>query len=379
MLVVIASDKFKGSLTGAQVAEAIEAGLRRELPELRTRVVPVADGGEGTLSAALDAGFSARELSVNGPTGEPVTGAIGLRDQIAVVELATASGLDLLPGGVKDALGATSFGTGELIGAAFDAGAREIVLGVGGSACTDGGAGMLQALGARLLDAAGNELPRGGGALELLDSVDLNGLDPRIAKSTVVLAADVDNPLTGANGAAAVFGPQKGARPEDVTHLDAALVNFARVLGMALDVQEVAAHAAAPGAGAAGGVGFAALAVLGATRRRGIDVVLELTGLEDALEGATAVITGEGSLDSQSLEGKTPIGVAEMAAKHQIPVFAICGRTLLGSAELSAAGFAAVRTLAELEPDVHRSMNNAAALVADAAASIARTLQPAKV
>ncbi|MFJ6415254.1 glycerate kinase [Paeniglutamicibacter sp. NPDC091659] len=374
MLVVIASDKFKGSLTGAQVASAVETGLGRKIPGLRTRVVPVADGGEGTLSAALDAGFVARELTVAGPTGEPVAGSIGLREGTAVVELATASGLDLLPGGTKDPLGATSYGTGELIAAALDAGAREIVLGVGGSACTDGGAGMIQALGARLLDAAGAELPRGGGALTDLASVDLGGLDPRIAESAVVLAADVDNPLTGPNGAAAVFGPQKGASRQDVELLDAGLANFARVLGLALDPVTVAAQAVAPGAGAAGGVGFAALAVLGATRRRGIDVVLELTGLERALEGADAVITGEGSLDSQSLEGKTPIGVAELAARHGVPVFAICGRTLLGADELRAAGFVHVVSLQELEPDVRRSMDNAEALVTQAAERIAPML-----
>ncbi len=374
MLVVIASDKFKGSLTGAQVARAVETGLGRKIPGLRTRVVPVADGGEGTLSAALETGFLARELTVAGPTGEPVPGSIGLREGTAVVELATASGLDLLPGGTKDPLGATSYGTGELIAAALDAGAREIVLGVGGSACTDGGAGMIQALGARLLDAAGAELPRGGGALADLASVDLGGLDPRIAESTVVLAADVDNPLTGPNGAAAVFGPQKGASRQDVELLDAGLANFARVLGLALDPDTVAAQAVAPGAGAAGGVGFAALAVLGATRRRGIDVVLELTGLERALEGADAVITGEGSLDSQSLEGKTPIGVAELAARHGVPVFAICGRTLLGADELRAAGFVHVVSLQELEPDVRRSMDNAEALVTQAAERIAPML-----
>lgn len=375
MLVVIASDKFKGSLTGAQVARAVESGLARRIPGLRTRVVPVADGGEGTLNAALEAGFQAREVGVTGPTGQPVSGAFGLRGPVAVVELATASGLDLLPGGTKDALGATSFGTGELIGAALDAGARDIVLGIGGSACTDGGAGMLQALGARLLDASGQELPHGGGALELLASVDLNGLDPRIARSAVVLAADVDNPLTGPNGAAAVFGPQKGAGEQDIERLDRGLANLARVLGRALAPEQVAAHAAAPGAGAAGGVGFAALAVLGASRRRGIDVVLELTGLEGALEGADAVITGEGSLDSQSLEGKTPIGVAELAARHGIPVFAICGRSLLSAAELASAGFAQVVSLQELEPDAQRSMDNAAALVGQAAQRIAQWLQ----
>lgn len=379
MLVVIASDKFKGSLTGAQVAHAVRTGLGRKIPNLVTRVVPVADGGEGTLAAALDAGFSAHELTVTGPTGEHVRGSIGLRGETAVVELATASGLDLLPGGLKDALGATSYGTGELIAAALDANATEIILGVGGSACTDGGAGMLQALGLKLLDAQGQSLPHGGGALNTLARVDLNGLDPRLATVRVILAADVDNPLTGPNGAAAVFGPQKGANPGDVAHLDAALTNFAHVLGESMGNAQseldgairVASQAGSPGAGAAGGVGFAALAVLGATRQRGIDVVLELTGLATALEGADAVITGEGSLDAQSLEGKTPIGVAELAAAHSVPVYAICGRTLLTPDQLHAAGFSKVIALAELEPDPARSMANAASLVADAAERLA--------
>lgn len=379
MLVVIASDKFKGSLTGAQVADAVRTGLARQIPDLSTRVVPVADGGEGTLAAALEAGFSAHDLTVTGPTGEPVTGSIGLRGEIAVVELATASGLDLLPGGIKDALGATSYGTGELIVAALDANAKEIILGVGGSACTDGGAGMLQALGVKLLDASGNELPRGGGALGTLARVDLNGLDPRLGQVSVTLAADVDNPLTGPNGAAAIFGPQKGASPADVQQLDAALANFAHVLGSCMGsalgeidgALAVAAQANASGAGAAGGVGFAALAVLGATRQRGIDVVLELTGLAAALAGAHAVITGEGSIDTQSLEGKTPIGVAELAAAHGVPVYAVAGRSLLSAPELSAAGFSKVVTLQELEPDLNRSMANAAALIADAAELLA--------
>lgn len=382
MLVVIASDKFKGSLTGAQVADAVRIGLGRQIPNLKTRVVPVADGGEGTLAAALDAGFSAQELTVTGPTGEPVRGSIGLRGEIAVVELATASGLDLLPGGIKDARGATSYGTGELMSAALEANAKEIILGVGGSACTDGGAGMLQALGVKLLDASGNELPRGGGALSNLARVDLNGLDPRLAHIKVILAADVDNPLTGPNGAAAVFGPQKGATDADVEHLDAALGNFAHVLGESMSNAQseldgairVAAHASASGAGAAGGVGFAALAVLGATRQRGIDVVLELTGLAAALQGADAVITGEGSLDTQSLEGKTPIGVAELAAENSVPVYAICGRSLLDTQELRAAGFSKVISLQELEPDLNRSMANAAVLIADAAELLAPTI-----
>lgn len=370
MLVVVAPDKFKGSLTGAQVAAAIEAGVRAALPQARILAVPVADGGEGTLAAAVQCGFEQRHALVTGPTGEPVQAAFGLRGEVAVVEMAEASGLDRLPGGTPDTLGATSRGTGELIAAALDAGATQVILGVGGSACTDGGAGMLQGLGARLLDAGGNDLAPGGGALASLARVELDTLDPRIAATTFTLAADVENPLTGPNGAAFVFAPQKGASPEQVRDLDAALGHWAQVLGLGPDAGRIAELAASPGAGAAGGVGFAALAVLLATRRRGIDVVLELTGLQESLAGAVAVFTGEGSLDAQSLEGKTPVGVAQLAAAHGIPVYAICGRNQLSTGQATAAGFTAVRSLLELEPDVARCMSEGGSLVQRAATQL---------
>ncbi|ASN37731.1 glycerate kinase [Arthrobacter sp. 7749] len=371
MLVVVAPDKFKGSLTGAQVAAAIEAGVRAALPQARILTVPVADGGEGTLAAAVQCGFEQRHALVTGPTGEVVRAAFGLRGEVAVVEMAEASGLDRLPGGTPDALGASSRGTGELIAAALDAGATQVILGVGGSACTDGGAGMLQGLGARLLDAAGNDLAPGGGALASLARVELDTLDPRIAATTFTLAADVENPLSGAHGAAFVFAPQKGASPEQVRDLDAALGRWAQVLGLGPNAGRIAELATSPGAGAAGGVGFAALAVLCATRRRGIDVVLELTGLEEALSGAVAVFTGEGSLDTQSLEGKTPVGVAQLAAAHGIPVYAICGRNQLSTEQATAAGFTAVRSLLELEDDVARCMSEGGSLVQRAATQLA--------
>jgi glycerate kinase len=371
MLVVVAPDKFKGSLTGAQVAAAIEAGVRAALPQARILTVPVADGGEGTLAAAVQCGFEQRHALVTGPTGELVRAAFGLRGEVAVVEMAEASGLDRLPGGTPDALGASSRGTGELIAAALDAGATQVILGVGGSACTDGGAGMLQGLGARLLDAAGNDLASGGGALASLARVELDTLDPRIAATTFTLAADVENPLSGPHGAAFVFAPQKGASPEQVRDLDAALGRWAQVLGIGPNAGRIAELATSPGAGAAGGVGFAALAVLCASRRRGIDVVLELTGLEEALSGAVAVFTGEGSLDTQSLEGKTPVGVAQLAAAHGIPVYAICGRNQLSTGQATAAGFTAVRSLLELEDDVARCMSEGGSLVQRAATQLA--------
>ncbi|HKU12697.1 MAG TPA: glycerate kinase, partial [Sinomonas sp.] len=318
--------------------------------------------------------FSPRRARVSGPTGEPLTAEFAVEPSSgrAVVEMAAASGLDVLPGGMKDARNATSLGTGQLIRAALDAGAREIILGVGGSACTDGGAGMLQGLGARFMDDGGNELPLGGAALARLTEVDLGGLDARLDDARLILAADVDNPLLGERGAAAVFGPQKGATPSDVAELDAALARFAEVLGREMGARAVAAKDAA-GAGAAGGVGYAALA-LGAHRRRGIDVVVEFTGLRHKLEGAALVVTGEGSLDAQSLAGKAPVGVASAARALGVPVIAVCGRTLLDTSAQRAAGFASVHALTDLEGDVEVCLRDARRLVRETGRLIAAGL-----
>ena len=362
MRVVLAPDKFKGSLTADQVAARLEAGLVAAVPGIECVRIPMADGGEGTVDAALAAGFSPLSVFVTGPTGERLEARLALRGNDAVVEMAAASGLDVLPGGVKDALGATSRGTGELIRAALNAGATRITLGVGGSASTDGGAGLLRGLGAEVLDAAGEPLPEGGGSLSLAATLDLSGLDARLADTVMVLAADVDNPLTGQRGAPAVFGPQKGASEEQVLLLDAALKNWAGVVGAALG-QEAADAATLPGAGAAGGVGYAALAALNATRRPGVEVVAELVGLAAAVEQADAVITGEGSLDEQSLGGKTPTGVADAAKRAGKPVYAVCGRTTLGADVWREAGFADVVPLSQLEPDPQRSMAHAGELV----------------
>ncbi|MFD4961083.1 glycerate kinase [Microbacterium sp. NPDC058389] len=377
MRIVIAPDKFKGSLDAAGVARAVADGFRAVRPEAAVDLVPVADGGEGTLDAAFGAGFERRTAVVTGPTGEPVSADWGLRGDEAVIEMALASGLAVLPGGIRDARGATSRGTGELIAAALDAGARRIVLGVGGSAGTDGGSGMLQALGLRLLDGAGAVLPGGGAALARLVTVDASALDPRLAEASITLASDVDNPLLGPNGAAAVFGPQKGATPDDVAELDAALAHYAVLLA---DAFGVTGAADAPGAGAAGGVGFAAVAALGAERRSGIDVVLDFTGLRERLAGADLVVTGEGSIDEQSLGGKTPVGVAIAAAEAsvpggvQIPVIAVCGRTTLDDDQLRASGFVRTYALAAREPDPEVSMRDAARLLREIGAELAADL-----
>ncbi|WP_077488966.1 glycerate kinase [Sinomonas mesophila] len=372
MKIVLAPDKFKGSLTAAEVAEALADGIRAVLPEAELVLVPVADGGEGTVSAALGAGFSPRRAAVAGPTGRTLTAEFAVRGTRAVIEMAAASGLDVLPGGVPDAKGATSLGTGQLIRAALDAGCRDIVLGVGGSACTDGGAGMLAGLGARFTDDAGTELPLGGAALARIAEADLSDLDERLDSATLTLAADVDNPLLGERGAAAVFGPQKGATPSDVAELDAALSRFAEVLGAAMGAAAVRAKDA-PGAGAAGGVGYAALA-LGAARRRGIDVVVEFTGLREAIDGAALVVTGEGSLDAQSLSGKAPVGVAAEAAALGVPVVAVCGRSQLDPAARAAVGFRSVHALTDIEPDVATCIREARTLLRRIGTDLAGTI-----
>jgi glycerate kinase len=369
-VVVVAPDKFKGSLTAARVAAHVAAGLRAAVGGIEVREVPVADGGEGTVAAALAAGFHRVEVPVHGPTGRALRAGIAVRGDTAVVELAAASGLAVLPDGRPAPLAASSVGTGELVRAALDAGCRTVVLGIGGSAGTDGGAGLLVGLGARLLDRHGAELGPGGGELSRLDRVDLGGLDPRLATTSVILASDVDNPLLGPRGAAAVYGPQKGADPGQVAALEDGLRRWVRALGAALGAPAVAA-ADAEGAGAAGGVGYAALAALAARRQPGVEIVLRLTGLRERLAGASLVITGEGSLDAQTLHGKTAVGVAAEASRAGLPAVAVAGRSLLGADGLAAAGLAAAYPLTDIEPDPGRCMTDAGPLLERLAARVA--------
>ncbi|MEV6824533.1 glycerate kinase [Amycolatopsis sp. NPDC051102] len=350
MKVLVAPDKFKGSLTAAEVASAVAAGLADVHPAATVTALPVADGGEGTVDAAVSAGFRRVSVPARGPTGQPLTASYAVRGRTAVVELAEASGLHRLPAGPEPRT-ASSAGIGDVIAAAVRAGCRRIVLGVGGSACTDGGAGLLTALGARLLDDAGRELPPGGAALSELASLDLSGL----SWVDIELASDVDNPLYGPDGAAAVYGPQKGASSVDVEVLDSALRHWASIAGPEF--------ADRPGAGAAGGVGFAAMAVLGARMRPGIELLLDLLGFGAALAGADLVVTGEGSLDRQTLSGKAPAGVARAAAAAGVPCVAVSGRCLLSAVELAQAGIAAGYALTDLEPDPARCMAEAAPLL----------------
>ena len=372
MRVVVAPDKFKGSVTARQVADALAAGLRRGRPDLDVVQIPVADGGDGTVAAALAAGFAPRHVLAEGPVGRPVDTTFAVRAGTAVIELADVAGLRRLPAeqGAHELapLTASTYGAGEVIAAALDGAARTIVLGLGGSATTDGGAGMVQAHGARLTDEHGHDLARGGAALLDLAAIGVAGLDKRITMARLLAASDVDNPLLGPAGAAAVFGPQKGASPADVALLERALARWAALTATATGRE----LSAAPGAGAAGGAGFAAMAYLGARLVPGADLVLDLIGFDAALTGAGLVITGEGSLDDQSLGGKAPVGVARAAARHGVPVIAVAGRVSLTPDELPAAGFSEAYSLADLEPDPAVSITNAAELLERTGELVAR-------
>jgi glycerate kinase len=367
--VVIAPDKFKGSLTAAEAAEAISVGLKRADPALTTVQCPVADGGDGTLGTVLAAGFQRIPVYAKGPTGQVVQTAYARSGKTAVVEMAEVCGLQRLPGGQPAPMTASSHGLGQVVAQALDHGCRDIIIGVGGSASTDGGAGFLTALGAVVRDQDGVRLPAGTPVGEAA-YLDLTPLHPDIACAAFTLASDVDNPLCGPLGAATVYAPQKGASPDQVVELDRGLRHWA-------DIVERAAKAdyrTAAGAGAAGGVGFAALAVLGAQMQPGIDVIIDRIELTRNLVGARAVVTGEGSLDRQSLRGKAAIGVRRRASAHGVPTFAVAGVSALTPAEVREAGFAGVYALSDVEPDTARSMSHAAELLAAVSERLARRL-----
>jgi glycerate kinase len=378
--VVVAPDSFGGSLDSVAAAGAMVEGWLQARPDDALRTIPMADGGEGTLAAvaeALGPGAEWRTTTVSDPLGLPVAADWLLLDggTTALVEMATASGLALVP--VPDrtpagALAASSRGTGDLLRAALDAGVRRIVVGLGGSATSDGGAGMLSALGARFLDGAGQPLAVGGAALDGLDRVDLADLDPRLATVELVIASDVTNPLTGPHGAAAVYGPQKGADPAAVARLDAAL----GVLGAALERATGRAVVPLPGAGAAGGTGAALLACTNAVLRPGFAVVAELVGLLGALGAADLVLTGEGRADQQTLAGKATAGVAALAAAHGVPTVLLCGALGPGSQVLTASGtFAVVQPIQDRPMPLADALADAHRLLANAAERVARSIE----
>jgi glycerate kinase len=326
MKIVIAPDSFKENLTSMEVATEIEAGLRRVWPKARCVKIPMADGGEGTVQSLVDAtGGKLVECMVTAPLGEKVKAVYGLLGggRTAVIEMAAASGLPLVPRDRRNPLLATSYGTGEMLLHALRGGAREIIIGIGGSATNDCGAGMAQALGVRFIDAAGNTITEllGGGMLDRVARIDMAGLRPEIRRATIQVACDVTNPLCGPNGASHVYGRQKGATPEMIDTLDRNLAHLAAIVkrDLGMDVAE------RPGAGAAGGMGAALIAFTGATLKRGVELVVEATRLEKHMQGAALAITGEGRVDFQTAFGKTPSGVAMAARRHGVPVVAIGG------------------------------------------------------
>ncbi|MCM2379770.1 glycerate kinase [Pseudomonas marginalis] len=371
MKIIIAPDSFKDSLSAEGVAQAIADGLAQVWPDAQLVQCPMADGGEGTVDSVLAACHGQlRHHSVRGPLGAAVQARWGwLADShTAIIEMAEASGLQLLPPEQRDACVTTTYGTGELVRAALDAGAQRIILAIGGSATNDGGAGAMQALGVQLFDAQAQKLPPGGLALSRLAHISLEQLDPRLAQVRFEIAADVNNPLCGPHGASAIFGPQKGANPEQVQQLDAALSHFADHCARVLpnDVRDE------PGSGAAGGLGFAAKAFLGAQFRAGVDVVAELVGLDQAVRGADLVITGEGRFDAQTLRGKTPFGVARIARKHNVPVIVIAGTLGEGYEQMYAHGVDAAFALPSGPMTLEQACKAAPGLLRERAAAIAR-------
>ena len=343
MKIIIAPDSFKGSLSAKQAADAIEAGVLRVVPDAQCVKVPMADGGEGTVQSLVDATHGRLvSAQVTGPLGTEVTAQYGLLGDghTAVIEMAAASGIQFINEATKNPLITTTYGTGELIRDALDHGVDELIVGLGGSATNDGGAGMAQALGVKLLDESGAELPYGGKALATLTTIDVSQVDPRLNGTTIRLASDVTNPLTGEHGASTVFGPQKGATPDMIRELDAALLHYSKVIREQLDrdVETI------PGAGAAGGLGAGFLAFTNASMSSGVEIVVETTGLKDKAEGADICFTGEGGIDFQTKYGKAPMGTAK-AVKEAAPdckVIAIAGSVGEGIEQLYDVGIDAV-------------------------------------
>ncbi|WP_268796858.1 glycerate kinase [Pseudomonas huanghezhanensis] len=374
MKIVIAPDSFKDSLSAQAVAQAIASGLTEVWPQAELVECPMADGGEGTIEAVLAAcGGQWMTHQVSGPLGKKLDAQWGWlpETRTAIIEMAMASGLQLLKLEQRDATVTSTQGTGELIRAALDAGARRVILAIGGSATNDAGTGMLSALGARFLDSDGQPLPPGGLALANLARIALDGLDERLRDVHFEVAADVDNPLCGPNGASHIFGPQKGASPDQVLALDAALGHFADQSASALGSDE----REYPGCGAAGGMGFAAKAYLNASFRPGVEVVADLTGLAHALEGADLVITGEGRFDAQTLRGKTPFGVARIAQRQGVPVIVLAGTLGEGYADLYRHGISAAFGLTSGPMTLDDACRDATTLLHDRARDLARVWQ----
>ena len=374
MKIVIAPDSYKESLSALEVAAAIEAGFSEIFPDAEYVKIPVADGGEGTVEAMVAATQgSIVRLTVTGPLGAPVEAFYGLSgdERSAFIEMAAASGLELVPSAQRDPLITNSYGTGELIKNALDRGVDHIIIGIGGSATNDGGSGMMQALGARLLDQQGNEIAFGGGALPQLARIEIDQLDKRIQQCRIEVACDVTNPLTGEEGASAIFGPQKGATPELVKQLDKALAHYAEIILRDLDIVVLLIA----GGGAAGGMGAALHAFCQAELRRGIEIVTEALGLADQVKDADLVITGEGRIDSQTINGKVPIGVAKVAKKFNKPVIGIAGSLTADVGVVHQHGLDAVFSVLFSIGSLEDALANAAQNVRLTARNVAATIK----
>ncbi len=374
MLIVVAPDSYKGSVSASAVASAMERGIHQVFAGAEVRKIPIADGGEGTVEALVTAtGGQLKTSIVTAPLGERIAAQWGVLGdgRTAVIEMAAASGLTLLAAERRDPLRATTLGTGELVRAVLDAGLRRIIIGIGGSATNDGGAGMARALGARFFAADGSELGEGGAALAKLDRIDLAGLDARLAETELIVACDVDNPLCGPRGASAVFGPQKGASPEMVQTLDAALAHFAECARRATG-RDVAQR---PGAGAAGGLGAGLMFFTPATLRPGVEIVLEAVGFSEVVKDADFVITGEGRTDFQTAFGKAPVGVAKVAKLHSVPVFCLSGGLGEGADDVLAQGIDALMSICDKPMALTDCMQQGSALIEAAAARLCRIIK----
>jgi glycerate 2-kinase len=373
MHVLIAVDSFKGSLSSQKAGEAITVGIQRVFSEATTQIITMADGGEGTVEAIVKAGKGRlQSIQATSPIGETVEAILGqLPDGTVVLEMAAASGLPLVPKEKRNPLETTTRGTGEMILKALELGAKQIVIGIGGSATNDGGAGMAQALGVKFLDSDGQELEPGGGALERLATIDVTGLDPRLKKTPVIVMCDVDNPLCGPRGASAVYGPQKGATPDMVELLDRNLAHYAEKIKeqLGLDLVNV------PGAGAAGGIGAGLLAFTGAELKTGVEAILDTVGFDGMLEKADIVITGEGRIDGQSLYGKVPMGVAKRALKYGKPTMAIVGSIGSGAESLYPYGLSSIFSIVNGPMSLDEAMENAEVLTMDTAERVFRLLK----
>ncbi|EMB4082321.1 glycerate kinase [Klebsiella aerogenes] len=374
MKIVIAPDSYKESLSALDVATAIETGFREIYPHAEYVKVPVADGGEGTVEAMVAATQGhIVQVSVTGPLGEPVNAFYGLSGDMrcAYIEMAAASGLESVPPTRRNPLLTTSWGTGELIRHALDAGVSQIIIGIGGSATNDGGAGMAQALGAKLLSAGQQQIAPGGGALDTLARIDLSELDPRLADCRIDVACDVTNPLTGPQGASAVFGPQKGATAAMIERLDRGLQHFAQIIDRDLDIDVLNLE----GGGAAGGMGAALYAFCGANLRPGIEIVTDALGLAELVADADLVITGEGRIDSQTIHGKVPVGVAKVAKRFNVPVIGIAGSLTADVGVVHQHGLDAVFSVLYSVCTLEEALANAAANVRMTARNVAAVLE----